>query len=632
MPEAPQPASSLSNDFDKRLALLAFAISWFVSVWRVGPSSAWVLDYASLVGTIPGVVGYEGFVSAGLATVLRPLPIGSIVQRVALVSALGAALVAWFAYALAHGVLQQRSRHPRFNAWLAVAAALLLALGPTVQRFQAPAGSSNVAAALGLASLWLLIRTCATATGLESGATNPNRSRAFFLWGGVVAVTVLESHAVGLLTLVTAIGLQIAKRGPRTRQNDLVALAGFSMVVLCVGVPCFVARRTVAAASVERPAWDSLGRIRPFTGYLPRLDVWLNEFGLLWAGVAVFGIVVLVLQPEWRRLGWLFATLVAASLLLPHAGLPTDVDLGPVVIGACVLSICAAVGCQALLGWVTARRPSAFALGATLLLLAYAVTILAKSEELTFANNRYRSLGSEAWTDEALVALPAGALVLTRTPAITQRLVAAQVTERVRPDVLVVPIQRTTDAHLASALLALEPALTPVLRDMAINGKPSENALTSLADARPLFLEFDGNWDPRLRDHLLVTPTFHRVFSQTLGRSDRAAAMTEGQRTVSRILAATETSASSQSFAVSRDIGNVITRNVVDLRLREQLTLLLALGDRLAFETLVADYDRAFPRSEWIRKVRQRVGASTRGAVMAFDLLTDPERSLVAAP
>lgn len=631
MPEEPRRIASVAKEFDKRLALLAFAVCWLVSVWRVGPSGAWVLDYAALVGTIPGIVGFEGMVSAGLATVLRSLPIGPIVLRVALVGALGAAMVAFFTYALAHVVLQQ-SRHSRFNAWLALGVALLLGLGPTVQQLHTSAGSSNVAAALGLASFWLMMRTGAYDDLVEPAGKSAAHPRDFFLWGSVVAATLLESHVVGVLTLMLGIALWIPGRTARTHHSELAALTGFSMVALCVGVPCFIARRTLAAASVERPLWDSLARVRPFTGYVSRLGIWLNELGVIWSCVAVFGILVLLLRTEWRRSAWLLATLVAASLLLPPADFVAGADVGPVVIGACVLSLCAAVGCRALLSWVTQQRPSAFALGATLVIAAYAVTILAKSEELTFANDRYRSLGSEAWTDDALVGLPAGALVLTRTPTITQRLIAAQVTEGVRPDVLVVPIQRTTDPRLASALLAVEPALTPLLREMAINGKPSESALTSLADARPLFLEFDGAWDPRLRDHLLVLPIFHRVFSQSLGRSDRAAALAEGRRVVTRILAATETNASSHGVAVGRDIGNRVTRNVVDLRLREQLTLLLALGDRLAFDTLVADYERSFPKSEWLRKVRRRVGASTRGAIMALDLLPHPERSLVEVP
>lgn len=620
MSDQPTRPGIFASSLDARLALGASALSWLVSAWRIGPSISWVQDYATLVAVIPGIVGYEGLVSAALAVPLRCLPFGSVGLRVALVNAVGAALVAWCTYALAHWALRTRSRHQRLHAGLALASALLVALGPSVQGFSAGAGACNVAAALGLGSLLSMVR----ATEDEPPASAPPQSRdqAFFLVGLSVAITWLESHWVGLLTLTVAVTLGVSTRAHRRRRQAVMTLVGFSTIALCVGAPCALARRTLAAASVERSFWDSLALLRPFTGYVARLGIWLGEFGPLWTSLAIAGLVVLLLQAEWRRVGWLFAALVVTSLLLPSTDAGSNCDRAPVVIGACLLSISAALGCLTGLSWLARKRPSAFALGSSLLMVACAVTILAKNEQITFSQNRYRSLGGEAWTDEALVSLPAHSLVLTRTRAITNRLIAAQLVEGMRPDVLVVPLQRMTEARVATALQALEPATTPVLRDLAINGKPSENALTSLADARPLYLEFDANWDPRLRDHLLVQPIFQRVFSQTLGRSDRSAVLGDGQRAVARILAATETNASTQSIATSPDLGNAITRELVDFRLREQLTLLLALGDRLAFDTLARDYEHAFPNSEWMGRLRRRLGSSSRGALVAFDLLS----------
>src|SRR5512133_4089996 len=211
------------------------------------------------------------------------------------------------------------------------------------------------------------------------------------------------------------------------------------------------------------------------------------------------------------------------------------------------------------------------------------------------------------------------ALVLTKTSAITSRLLVAQETEGARPDVLIVPVDRVTDPRMLRLLLGVEPALAPTLRDFALNAKPSENALAGLADVRPLFIEFDGTWDARLREHLLVMPIFHRVYSQTLGRSDRAVAIPEGQRAVARLLALTQSAANSR-IAYGRVPGDTVTRSIVEARLRVQLILLLALGDRQGFETVATDYAQAFPSSPWLEKVRARVGASTRGAVLALHL------------
>ena len=72
-----------------------------------------------------------------------------------------------------------------------------------------------------------------------------------------------------------------------------------------------------------------------------------------------------------------------------------------------------------------------------------------------------------------------------------------------------------------------EPGVAPLLRDVATAGRISEFSLTTLAEARPLFVELDPAGDRRLLDHLRPTPLWRGVATHTLGRSDRGIALSE---------------------------------------------------------------------------------------------------------
>ena len=48
---------------------------------------------------------------------------------------------------------------------------------------------------------------------------------------------------------------------------------------------------------------------------------------------------------------------------------------------------------------------------------------------------------------------------------------------------------------MRSRLLAEEPALAPLLRDIALTNRPGEYALSTLADARSLYVELDATSD-----------------------------------------------------------------------------------------------------------------------------------------
>jgi hypothetical protein len=171
-------------------------------------------------------------------------------------------------------------------------------------------------------------------------------------------------------------------------------------------------------------------------------------------------------------------------------------------------------------------------------------------------------------------------------------------------------------------LLHREPSLSATLRELTINGRPSEFSLSTLADERPVYLEFDPDWDVRLREHLLPLPFLHRLHSQSLGRSDRLQVLELSEKATARVAASISLATDEVRPGIDQ-LANRVTLSLLDARLQEQLTLLLALGDRQTFDSLFAGYERLYPKSPWAEKLRPRLAKGQR-SLDAFELLTTP--------
>jgi hypothetical protein len=101
--------------------------------------------------------------------------------------------------------------------------------------------------------------------------------------------------------------------------------------------------------------------------------------------------------------------------------------------------------------------------------------------------------------------------------------------------------------------------------------------LSSLSDARPLFVEIDPTWPKRLREHLGPRAFFPRFSAHPLGRSDRAQSLKEGDDGWQRALAVANKPA-------ARDVA---TLAVMQSELRDRAQLLVDVGDRDAAEVAV---------------------------------------------
>jgi hypothetical protein len=343
------------------------------------------------------------------------------------------------------------------------------------------------------------------------------------------------------------------------------------------------------------------------------LAAFLGEIGPIPFGLALFGLAVgLVRKGTRRALLPLFAlVLVDLALPAPRLALLTPDPFGPPrLLAVAGLAIGAALGVQAAaLSLLRARLP--FARPAAVLLVVFDFTLVfVGSEASAFATERRAAVTNEIWTDQGLGSLPPRALLLARSEAIAWRLWSAQLVRGERPDVVVVPTTLLERGALRRRLLAAEPALAPLLRDIALGGKPSEYALTTLADARPLFVELDASWDERLSEHIVPQSFWLRFRANPVGRSDRTVALARAGSRFERVVEAV--------LPGDDPAATAATRAVVVAGLRQRALFLAARQDRdTALETATV-LERLAPNDEVAERVKRELTAKGHKEVAAL--------------
>ncbi len=551
-------------------AWLAFAVPCVGVALRCEASSTWTGDPAMARALALLPAGGDGLVTGVLAPAMLLLPVGGRWLRVAALGAFAAGAAGLALFELTRRLLRANAATPVLGAALALAAAVMATLARSWQAAAAAPGSAALAVALGLGALAV-------------AATSPVLDGRRLCVGGLLAALALGEHAgVGVVTLLglgAALGF-----GPRalTRRLAMAVALGFGLGALLVAL----------TLAVRAEAW--LGWLGPASpegaaGWLPdgsKLDpwrvagAWQREIGplplVLAAGGALWGVARFKTRPL------VLATLpfVLADTITRIPEVTTRLDAGGphrlTAVGA--LAAAAALGVQTLaLGSQRARLPFARPVAVLLVVLHFTFALVA-AEDAAFAQRSPDADATEAWTDEAFAGLPPRAMVLARSEPTAWRLRAATLVRGERPDVIVVPLARAQRPAVARRLLAREPALAGLLRDLAVRGRPGEYALSTLADARPLYVEVDPRWDPRLFSHLTPGMTWPRFAPHALGRSDRSAGLEAVLPSLTRVLAA---------VGEEGRRGRTSTGAVVVRRIREQAAVLLLLGDHEAARRLL---------------------------------------------
>jgi len=329
------------------------------------------------------------------------------------------------------------------------------------------------------------------------------------------------------------------------------------------------------------------------------LSAWLGEVGVIPFALAVAGITIGLWQRATRLRVLPLFTLVLLDLALPAAriGVLSSDPFGPTrLLAVSALGLGAALGVQAAaLALLRTRLP--FAQPAAVLLVVFDFTLVfVGSEASSAATERRDSVTTEVWTDEGLASLPQNALLLARSEAVAWRLWSAQLVRGERPDVVVVPTALLERGGLRRRLLAEEPALAPLLRDIALAGKPGEYALSTLSDARPLFVELDPSWDERLSEHIVPQSFWLRFRANPVGRSDRNTALARAGRRFDRVVDAVSPDKHGESARA--------TRAVVVAGLRQRALFLAARRDRETALDTAAALERLVPGDDVASRVR----------------------------
>jgi len=571
-------------------ALLSLAVPLVITALRVTPSPEWRDDLAIVrsLGFVP--VGGEGVPSALLAELAALLPVGGRVLRAGLVGALGAAVSGRLLYSLAFDLLGRHARTPSLSPPLALAAALTATLSPTFQHEGTAAGGATCAVALGLAAI------------LAHTRSRPGAFRHGLAVGALVGLTLAESHvAAAAVGAALLLGTLVSGLVP-TRQAALAMAAGAVLVAGFCLLPFFVrpfAEHGWVTLGIEPLV--SAGPAAPAFRRLGPLSTWASEMGPLALALGLAGLAVGLVRAPSRPGTSALAAFVVADALLPARGqsaLVADRFAPVTLLAVSALAVAAVVGVQtASLALRRAKIPLAMP-AAVLLVVFHFTLVFAAAETSSSVVTDMTGLGADVWTDEALGEVPSSSIVLVRSPAIAFRLWAARAARGERPDLVVVPLGLVGRGTVAATLVREEPAVAPLIRDVAITGKASEYSLAALADARPLYVELDPSWDKRLLEHLLPTPLWLAFTAHTLGRSDRNAALSEedGRRALRRILGVAR--------QPERDTA---TLSVLGARAKEQAVVLAALGDRDSARHALSALERIEPGSAFATKLEREL-------------------------
>jgi hypothetical protein len=312
---------------------------------------------------------------------------------------------------------------------------------------------------------------------------------------------------------------------------------------------------------------------------------------------------------------------VLADLAIPVNRAPVltpDAFAALRLLAIAAFAVSAALAVQAsAVGLEKARIP--FAKTASVLLVVFDFTLVfVGAEDSAYAAERRGQTAAQVWTDQALANVPAGGMLLLRSEAIAWRLLAARVVRGERPDLLLVPMPLLERGNVRARLLGAEPALAPLIREVALSGKPSEYALSSLADARPLYVEFDPSFDHAELEHLIPEPFFMRFAPEPLGRSDRVAGLSEGLDEFRDVIVETRAGGSDDTA----------TRSVLLAETRGQALVAAALGDRKNVDVALAALAELDPKDRLARDLAAEAKAKPRGELSVARLLpSEPNRA-----
>ena len=598
---------------DKALGLVSAALPFGLAVSRAASAGQWRDDLPAVRDLGLVAVGISGSLSTFVSQALTLLPLGPRTFRAALGSAMALAVATSLLYWIGRRLLARAGAPPRLVGVLAAIATLTAALSPSWQREATVGGGAMLATAAVLATL------AAGIAAIEATQTAPpvRPARAFLGIGALLGATFAESPPAGIAALagLSLLFVQVAPRSfsirsslPPRRVLFLGAVAALVTFALFLAPLALRPAAPRAFSDIGRAlSASSVAAFDVASARTTALAAWSREVSVVSLGIAAAGAAIALFRDRTRDLLLPFVALLGLDTLLPArvaGALSADPLTSYRVLALASIALCSALGVAAIArALLHARVPMAKS-GAVLLVVFHVTLVALTSEEAGFAADRSEQLAAEVWVDEALGKLEPRAAILVRSPAVAWRLWAARITRGERPDVLVIPVPLLNRGRVAAGLLAEERAMEPLLRDFAMSGEPTEFALSTLADARPLHVELDRRWGKRIVSHLSVDGLWLEYAPQPLGPSDRKLGAKAQSAPLTRVLAA----------ANAGGVPDAPTSSVVAEALIGQSSALMSLGEHDAAQALYDRADALLPRDSVLSGavVRQALGGIRR--------------------
>jgi len=472
----------------------------------------------------------------GVGALLSWLPVGTRSARAALGEALAVGAAAGALFAATRALLGACARTERLGSIVAAIAALSAMAATPWQIEGAVAGGAATGAMLVCVVVALLaaerVRWGAV-VGVAALAVGQEPLVGACALGGCAAFLASERWGTKEITERREAGKVPGEGAHPTNPSRLPAFlfsrfryAPFALAGLAPFLIALARTRAAGAPLLSALATDWAGERATSLGGSP-LPFVRDELGVVLAALVLGGTVLAMLVARARPI----AAALLAVVVLGFGSAWLGAPLGPTRVGAPVLAALAAasalsgVAMQAIVRAVAETRvPFARASAAMVLVLELVIPVDAADE--TLARVRWRAgAAAAAWDDLAWGALPPRAVAVVSDARIARRARAARAQGALRGDVTVVPALGTVLRAPAERALAADPALVPLWRDLALEGKPGEASLSSLAAARPLGMAYEPRWGRALGKHLVPLTLFDRFRAEPRGASDREKAL-----------------------------------------------------------------------------------------------------------
>ena len=256
--------------------------------------------------------------------------------------------------------------------------------------------------------------------------------------------------------------------------------------------------------------------------------------------LALAGLYALARTPGARRLGFVWGAVllvfVAARAWLGFVRSNPDAlgYLMPAFGAAAALAASFVAAVLTLLGRGATPRPSKTAIA---LAIALAALGLAQAKQGYQRTSLAQFTATDDVDDARRRTLPQGAVLIAYAPSTVFRFWGGEATERLRPDVTLVPMPFLTYPGMVDALVRDDPDLAPLLRGVLLEGDLRQPDLQSLAATRPVLVELDVRVPPALYETMVPRGGYHEVLADGATEADERAGRAAHDAVLATLLA-----------------------------------------------------------------------------------------------